>query len=370
MGNPESVELIARRNAIRAGVWVGWLSIVAVGAEISANPALHHRALVLGLDLAAALGNLIFAVVPWQAWLAAPRGRFLLDLWSAGLIGFVTLLCLTAGSGAEFDLLLFLVLPFLATAHAGRRRFVWLATSAAAFAAAAALGPLTPAAAALRASLLAATVVLARTFAHSTQVEAERRVAASARAELEHLLIAEAHHRIKNSLQTVSDLLLLARPSGAAGSAFDETAARIRGISIVHELLGEHNGGWIGADELLRRVAASIDSSVRVEADPIMLGAPEAQQLGIVGNELIANAIRHGGGPVNVRLLAGRPDYALIVEDGGTLCAATDTGLGLQLVESVVRYGLKGSFSLGSRPEGGTRAEVSFARSMDADPRR
>jgi two-component sensor histidine kinase len=35
---------------------------------------------------------------------------------------------------------------------------------------------------------------------------------------------------------------------------------------------------------------------VRVEADPIMLGAPEAQQLGIVGNELIANAIRHGGG--------------------------------------------------------------------------
>ena len=369
MGPAESANLIARRNAIRAGVWVGWLSVVAVGAEIAANPALHHRSLVLGLDLFAALGNLSFGLVPWKAWLVARRGKLLLDLWSAGLIGFVTLLCLTAGSGAEFDLLLFLVLPFLATAHDGRRRGAWLAATATAFAAAAVLGPLTPSAAALRASLLAATVVLAETFARSIRVEAERRVAASARVELEHLLIAEAHHRIKNSLQMVSDLLLLARPSGAGGRAFDETSARIRGIAAVHQLLGERDGGSIGADALLRRVASGIDDSVRVEADPVLLGAPEAQRLGIVGNELIANAIRHGSGPVNVRLLEGR-ECALIVEDGGSLGGEPAPGLGLQLVQSVVRNGLKGSFSLSARPEGGTRAEVTFARRPGEDSRR
>ena len=35
MGPAESANLIARRNAIRAGVWVGWLAVVAVGAEIA-----------------------------------------------------------------------------------------------------------------------------------------------------------------------------------------------------------------------------------------------------------------------------------------------------------------------------------------------
>jgi two-component sensor histidine kinase len=349
-------------------VWVGWLSIVAVGAEIAANPALHHRSLVLGLDVAAAVGNLSFALVPWREWLDSRRGPLLLDLWSGALIGFVTLLCLTAGSGAEFDLLLFLVLPFVATVHAGARRVVWLGAAAAAFAAAAVVGPLTPSAVALRATLLAATVVLAETFARSIRVEAERRVAASARAELEHLLIAEAHHRIKNSLQLVSDLLLLARPAGEAGDAFDETASRIRGIAAVHQLLGERDGGAVGADKLLRQVASGIDDSVRVEADPILLEPSEAQRLGIVGNELIANAIRHGRGPVNVRLLAGR-ECALIVEDGGSLPGETASGLGLQLVQSVVRKGLKGSFSLSARPDGGTRAEVTFLRRPSANSR-
>jgi two-component sensor histidine kinase len=365
----ESANLIARRNAIDASVWVGWFSVIAVGAEIAANPALHHRSLVLTLDALAALANLSFGLVPWKAWLAARRGQLLLDLWSGGLIGFVTLLCLVAGSGAEFDLLLFLVLPFLATVQGGRHRTVWIAVAGIAFGAAALHGPLTASAAVLRASLLAATVVLAATFARSIRVEAERRVAATARAELEHTLIAEAHHRIKNSLQMVSDLLLLGRPAGGAGLAFDETAARIRGIATVHQLLGERDGGSIDADALLRRVASGIDDSVRVEADPILLDAPEAQRLGIVGNELIANAIRHGSGPVNVRLLAGS-ECALIVEDGGFLGGTTDSGLGLQLVRSVVRNGLKGSFSLSARPEGGTRAEVTFARRTHADSRR
>src|SRR6202008_2810898 len=97
----------------------------------------QHRTLVLALDGLAALANLSFGLVPWRAWLAARRGQLLLDLWSAGLLGFVALVCLTAGSGAEFDLLLFLVVPFLATAHEGRHRDLWLAVAAAAFASAA-----------------------------------------------------------------------------------------------------------------------------------------------------------------------------------------------------------------------------------------
>jgi two-component sensor histidine kinase len=363
-------ELGFRRNAIRAGVWAGWLSVAVVGAEIASTPDLRHRQLVLVLDLVAAAANLVFALVPWRGWLADLRGQLLLDLWSAGLIAYVTLLCvLTAGTGTEFSLLLFLVVPFLATVHSGSRRRGWLAVAAAGFAVSAHAVQLGVASGAIRASLLAGTVVLAETFAQATRVEAEGRADAAARAELERALLAEAHHRVKNSLQMVSDLLLLARPDGVAGAAFDETAMRIKGVATVHRLLAEGRGGAIGADTLLLRVAAGVDGAVRVDAEPLLLEAADAQQLGVVGNELIANAVRHGKPPVTVRLTADR-DWSLVVEDAGVLERPVRQGLGLELVRSVVGSGLKGSFVLRALPDGGTEAEVRFPRESDAQPHR
>jgi two-component sensor histidine kinase len=358
-------ELGFRRNAIRAGVWAGWLSVVVVGAKVASTPDLRHRELVLVLDLAAAVANVAFALVPWRDWLADLRGQLLLDLWSAGLIAYVTLLCvLTAGTGTEFGLLLFLVIPFLATAHSGMRRAGWLVVAAVGFAFSAHVVQLGISSAVIWAALLAGTVVLAETFAQATRVEAESRADAAARAELERTLLAEAHHRVKNSLQMVSDLLLLSRPDGAAGAAFDETALRIKGVATVHRLLAEGRGGAIGADTLLHHVAAGVDGGVRVEAEPLFLEAADAQQLGVVGNELIANAVRHGRSPVTVRLTAD-PDWSLVVQDAGVLERPVRQGLGLDLVRSVVESGLKGSFVLRALPGGGTEAEVRFPRASD-----
>jgi two-component sensor histidine kinase len=354
------VGLNFRRNAIRAGIWVGWLSVLAVGVEIVTKPHMHHHSAVIVLDIAAGAGNLAFGLVPWQGWLAVLRGQLVLDLWSAALIAFVTLLCaLTSRSGTEFDLLLFLVVPFLATVHTRGRRTAWLAVAGASFAASAFAVQLPLPSAAMRASLLAATVILAEAFARATRVEAEGRAAAGARAELERALLAEAHHRIKNSLQMVADLLLLARPDGVAGDPFDETAARIKGIAMVHRLLAERRGGAIGADTLLEHVAAGVDVAVGVESVSFPLDAADAQQLGVVGNELIANAVRHGKAPVHVRLTM-EEDCSLVVEDAGTLDGDVHQGLGLELVRSVVHSGLNGSFALRSLPTGGTSAEVRF----------
>ena len=369
MDAPAHVHLGFRRNAIRAGVWVGWLSVLAVATEVATMPDMRHRGAVFTLDVAAAAGNLVFALVPWQGWLADWRGQLLLDLWSAGLIAFVTLLCaLTAGTGTEFNLLLFLVVPFLATAHSHRRRTAWLAVAGGAFTVSALVVGLSLPSAVMRASLLAATVVLAEAFARATRVEAEGRAAAGARAELEHALLAEAHHRVKNSLQMVADLLLLARPDGTVGDPFDETAARIKGIAMVHRLLAERRGGAIGADMLLEHVAAGVDIGVGVDAVAMPLEAADAQQLGVIGNELIANAVRHGKPPVFVRLTADE-DCSLVVEDAGTL-RDVPQGLGLELVRSVVQGGLNGSFDLRSLPGGGTLAEVRFPRLSGARPRR
>lgn len=363
-------ELEFRCAAMRAGFWLGWLSIGAVLAGLVLGLAGERRPLLLALTAAAALAHAVAMAVPWRRWLAATRGRLLLDLWSGGLIVFVALLIVLAGAQANFDLLLFLVLPFIATAQVGRRRTFWLVAAAAAFAAAMALAPapLSLGAVAMRAGLLAAAVALALALARATRREAGARADANARAELEHALLAEAHHRVKNSLQTVADLLLLARPSDG-GQAFDDTAARIRSIATVHRLLADSRGGLVWADAIVSAVAHAVDARIVVEADPVRLAPAEAQQLGIVANELVANAVRHGRPPIVARLVDGRP-LRLQVDDAGPGCDTEAAGLGLQLVRQITERGLGGNFDLTTRPGGGTRAEVTFDGNHGARPHR
>jgi two-component sensor histidine kinase len=365
------VELEFRWRAVRAGFWLGWLSIGAALTGLLLGLAPDQRPLLLGLVLAAAFAHTVAMAVPWRRWLAATRGQLLLDLWSGGLIAFVALLILLAGAHENFDLLLFLVLPFIATVQVGWRRGLWLGLAAVAFAVAMAIAPapLPLGAVAMRALLLAVAVLLALGLARATAREAAARAEASARAELEHALLAEAHHRVKNSLQTVADLLLLARPEGADGRAFDHTAARIRSIAAVHRLLAEARGGVVASDAVLGAVAAAVGPEVIVEADAIELDAAVAQKLGVVANELIANAVQHGRPPVTVGLERGQP-LRLRIEDAGGGSDGIHQGLGLQLVRQVVEQGLGGCFTLGSRPAGGTRAEVTFEAGADAHPRR
>jgi two-component sensor histidine kinase len=356
---------------MRAGFWLGWLSIVAVLVPLALGVAPQHRLHLLALTGAAAAAHAVAMVVPWRRWLVAGRGQLLLDLWTAGLIGFVLLLVLLGGAHANFDLLLFLVLPFIATVQAGWRRGLWLTTAAITFAAEMALGSdrLGAAAITLRAALLGAAVVLALALARATRREATARAEATAQAELEHALLAEAHHRVKNSLQTVADLLLLGRPDGAQGSAFDQTAARIRSIAAVHHLLAEARGGAVGADAVLLAVANAVEPVIAVDADPIEVEAARAQQLGVVANELISNAVRHGRAPVEVQLRRA-DQLSLVVDDAGPGFVGGGNGLGLRLVRQIVENGLAGSFSIRTRPGGGTRAEITFRQDKDADPDR
>jgi two-component sensor histidine kinase len=364
-------ELEFRCAVMRAGIWLGWLSIAAVLAALALGLGGEHRAYLFALTGLAVAAHAVAMAVPWRHWLAARRGQLLLDLWTAALIGFVLLLVLLAGARANLDLLLFLILPFIATVQAGWRRGLWLAAAAITFAAAMTLAPdrLDAPAVALRAALLVAAIVLAARLARVIRREAGARAEATARAELEHALLAEAHHRVKNSLQTVADLLLLARPPGGEGRAFDETAARIRSIAAVHRLLAEEGGATVGADAVVQAVAAALAPDIQVEANPVALDAARGQQLGVVANELIANALRHGRPPITARL-SGSDPVALVVEDAGPGLAGAGEGLGLRLVRQIAENGLAGSFRISDRAGGGTRAEIAFARKADADPDR
>ena len=347
-------ELDFRSKALQLGFWLGWLSIIAVVGGL-ADAGSKHRWLLLTLTLMAAVGNAAVMFVPWREWLQIRRGRLLLDLWSGGLIGFVALLVFTGGP--NFALLLFLAIPFIAVVQVGRRRAFWLAVSAGTCALAVVFVPLPVGATAMRLALIAAAVAAVLVLARTIRREAASHERAAARAELEHTLTTEANHRIKNNLQTAADLLLLGRPQGGDGRAFDDTAARIQSIAAVHRLLTETDD-TVDAGALLNSIANGAPVPVAVEAQPAALDASTAQKLGIVANELITNAFQHGSVPIAVRLDSGER-HRLRVDDCGN--GANDaTGLGLQLVQRVVEQGLRGTFTLSARPGGGTRAEAIF----------
>ncbi|HEY4413739.1 MAG TPA: sensor histidine kinase, partial [Gaiellaceae bacterium] len=179
----------------------------------------------------------------------------------------------------------------------------------------------------------------------------------AARADLERTLAREANHRIKNDLQTAADLLMLGRPGGDAGAAFDETAGRIRSIATVHRLLTETED-LVDGGVLLRGIASGVPVPIAVDAEPAAFDAATAQKLGIVANELITNAFRHGAAPIAVSLTAGA-ETRLRVDDAGS-GATPSSGFGLELVRRMVEHGLDGRFDLNERPGGGTRAEVVF----------
>ena len=349
------LELGFRCAAVQVGYWLGWASIISILAGLSLDVAVRHRWLLVGLTLTAAAANTVAMVVPWRKWLTTRRGRLMLDVWCGGLIAFVALLVVNGGS--NFSLLLFLAVPFIAVVQIGWRRGLWLAASAATCTVAAAVVPLSAGATAMRLALVAAAVAVALLLARTIRREAGAHMHALARAELERALAKEGNHRIKNDLQAVADLLLLGRPEGGDWTAFDETAARIRSIATVHRLLTESDNLVDGA-ALLRSIAESAPLPVAVDAEAGSFDAATAQKLGIVANELVTNAFRHGAPPIVLRLRGG-PLTRLRVDDTGA-GVVRDAGFGLNLVRSMVERGLNGRFELNARAEGGTRAEVVF----------
>jgi two-component sensor histidine kinase len=341
--------------AVQVGYWLGWASIVVVLAGLALDVGARHRWLLVGSTLAAAVGNTVAMVIPWREWLGARRGRVLLDLWCGGLIAFVALLVVTGGS--NFALLLFLAVPFIAVVQIGWRRGFWLAVVTGTCSVVAVLIPLSAGATAMRLALVAAAVAVALVLVRTIRREAAAHKRAAARAELARTLAQEANHRIKNDLQTAADLLLLGRPHGTDGAAFDETAGRIRSIAMVHRLLTEAEDRVDGA-ALLRSITAGAPVPVTVEAEPRAFDAATAQKLGLVANELVTNAFRHGAPPIVVRLSGGALTRLCVDDRGGGVERAT--GFGLDLVRRMVEQGLDGRFELRARAGGGTCAEVVF----------
>jgi two-component sensor histidine kinase len=180
------------------------------------------------------------------------------------------------------------------------------------------------------------------------------------------ILLKEIHHRVKNNMQIISNLLSLQAlqvDDPKVRAMFAESQSRISTMRLIHQrLYHAEDLAHIDLPSYLKNLvsmvleshltSAHIDANVDVES--LLLGLDTAIPLGLITNELLTNSLKHGfagraNGVVQVALhaAAGGQGELMVANDGSDDVSATakPAGLGLKLVEMLVGQ-IKGTLAI------------------------
>lgn len=219
--------------------------------------------------------------------------------------------------------------------------------------------------------------------------EIAKRERAEGKADALNAMMQEMHHRIKNNLQTVADLLSLEmsrnlRPE--VQESLRDSITRIKSIAASHEILSAENVSATDITELARLVSEnSVRSMVRsdqqiealVKGPAIYLASKQATAFALVLNELVSNAIEHGfldqsRGCLEIELDQEGEQVWVRIQDNGTglppeFDLVQSRGLGLQIARTLVEKDLHGKLALVGASNKGTTAWVQFQRGVAAE---
>ena len=169
-------------------------------------------------------------------------------------------------------------------------------------------------------------------------------------------LVREVHHRIKNNLQGITGMLRqFAQKHPDLAEPMYQAIGQVRGVSVIHGLQGRASPSKVRLCELTGAIAEGIQDLWQT---PVVLDIPagwapriisemEAVPIALVLNELILNAVKHGGraaGYVGITLREGAQADAvqISIRNAGRLA---DTGVtlgaqqcGLQLVSALMPH--------------------------------
>jgi two-component system, sensor histidine kinase PdtaS len=182
-------------------------------------------------------------------------------------------------------------------------------------------------------------------------------------------LLQEMHHRVRNNLQTVAALLSMQMRRAdnmAVAVPLAESVARIQSIAAIHDLLSRDDIGVTTvhavAKEIVDIASVSImppDKRIRFKLDEghVPVASKEATLLAILVMELISNAIFHGfedvsEGEIRISAFVNEGRTQIEVRDNGRGYppdfnpATGKTGLGLQIVQTLVTKDLQGIFKM------------------------
>jgi PAS domain S-box-containing protein len=169
-------------------------------------------------------------------------------------------------------------------------------------------------------------------------------------------LVREVHHRIKNNLQGITGMLRqFAQKHPELAEPMHQAIGQVRGISVIHGLQGRASPSKVRLCELTGAIADGVQNLWQT---PIVIDIPdgwqprtiiesEAVPIALVLNELILNAVKHGGravGHVGITVREGtQPDAVQIcIRNAGRFVkTAAPVGApqcGLQLVSALMPH--------------------------------
>ena len=190
--------------------------------------------------------------------------------------------------------------------------------------------------------------------------------------------IREIHHRVKNNLQTVSSLLRMQARRSASDEireSLDQAMRRVSAIALVHDTLSEGVNQDLDFDQVFDRVlqltsevAASHNTTVRTIVDGKFgqLRSEIATPLAVALTEIVTNAVEHGlanrSGVVHVNAERNAKKLDISVSDNGEGLEGGEvgTGLGTQIIRTLIEGELRGSIRWFSPSEGGTQVSISI----------
>ena len=148
-------------------------------------------------------------------------------------------------------------------------------------------------------------------------------------------LVREVHHRIKNNLQGITGLLSqFAKIHPETAEPITQAISQVQGISVIHGLQGSSNTSSVRLCELTQAIATEAgvlwQTPVAVDIPPDwqvhFVAEKEAVPIALILNELLLNALKHGGkadGHINITLRQNRQTESvdICITNAGQLIA-------------------------------------------------
>ncbi len=197
------------------------------------------------------------------------------------------------------------------------------------------------------------------------------------------LLLREVYHRVKNNLQQINAMIALEMGNAdepATKAVLAATAARVNALGYVHTLLvSSERPSHLDVEAFLTSLVTNLVAghggegrkiTAKVDVDHDVIGIDPAISIGLLVNELVTNAVKHGfagdtGGEVTVQL-KHRDDGTreLIVRDNGSgvaeIACDAPVGTGQRIIMALVAQ-LKATQTV--EHEGGTVVTIQIPAS-------
>jgi two-component sensor histidine kinase len=189
----------------------------------------------------------------------------------------------------------------------------------------------------------------------------------------------ETHHRVKNNLQVIAALVDLRCMDDIETLPLDEfrrIGTHVRTLAAVHDILTtdakeDGRASHVSAKQILEKLLGNVQSTtplhdVTYALTDMRLSVRQATALALVANEVVSNAIKHGRSTAQVALTSDADEAVFQVTDDGPgfppgFDATRSANTGLELVENISRWDLRGETRYETAPDtGGGRVSVTF----------